>query len=142
MAKQLDPIPFTLDAPGTYVFTGPQSTLGHRLNRFALSLKQPENRAAFLADEDAYVARHGLTEAEAALVRARDWTGLLRAGGHLQAILKLAATTGQGLWHIGAHNAGVDVPTLMQACPRRVSHVAPEAQSADDGTHAAGAERD
>lgn len=121
MSGTLGPIEFHLDAPGTFVFTGPQSTRGYRLNAFALSLKQPENRARFLADEDAYLARYGLPEEEAALVRARDWTGLLRAGGHLQAILKLAATTGQGLWHIGAHNSGVDVDTLVSACPRRVA---------------------
>lgn len=118
----LDPISFDLEAPGTYVFTGPQSTRGYRLNSFALSLKRPENRAEFLADEAGYLARHGLSNAEAALVRARDWTGLLQAGGHLQAILKLAATTGHNLWHIGAHNSGVDVETLLAACPRRVAH--------------------
>ena len=119
---RLGPVAFDLQAPGTYVFTGPQSTRGYRLNRFGLSLKEAGNRAAFLADEAGYMARYALTEAEAALVRERHWTGLLEAGGHLQAVLKLAATTGQTLWHIGAHNAGVDVETLLAACPRRVDH--------------------
>lgn len=117
------PITFDLDEPGTFVFSGPVSTRGLRLNRFALSLKRPENRAAFLADEAAYIARSGLSEDETRLVRERDWTGLLRAGGHLQAILKLAATVGQSLWHIGAHNAGVDAATMMSLCPRRVSQL-------------------
>jgi protocatechuate 4,5-dioxygenase alpha chain len=122
MGDSLAPIAFNLDPPGTFVFTGPQSTRGYRLNKFALSLKRPENRAAFLADETAYAATYGLGDEEAALVRARDWTGLLQAGGHLQAILKLAATTGQGLWHIGGHNSGVSVEALIAACPRRVAH--------------------
>jgi len=116
----LPPIAFDLDAPGTFVYSGPMSTAGYRLNRFALSLRSEANRAAFLADEPAYLAGFGLTEAEVALVRARDWTGLLQAGGHLQAVLKLAATVGQNLWHIGAHNAGVAVEDLMAACPRHV----------------------
>jgi len=34
--------------------------------------------------------------------------------------LKIAATVGQNLWHIGAHNAGVPVGDLVEACPRRV----------------------
>nr|WP_246331775.1 hypothetical protein [Sphingomonas chungangi] len=91
-----------------------------RLNRFALSLKQPSNRATFLADPDAFMNRWDLTERERSLVEARDWTGLLAAGGHLQAILKLAATLGLNLYHIGAHNCGVDAHQMMHACPRRV----------------------
>ena len=112
---------FDLEPPGTYLYTGPDSTRGRRLNRFALSLRSPDNRAAFLADEGAYVKRFGLTDAETALVAGRDWTGLIRAGGHLQAVLKLAATLGLNLYHVGAHNAGTDFETLYAACPRRVA---------------------
>jgi protocatechuate 4,5-dioxygenase alpha chain len=112
---------FDLEPPGTYLYTGQMSSRGYRLNNFALGLKDPSNRAAFLADEDAYVRRHGLTDAEMALVRARDWTGLLRAGGHLQAVLKLAATLGLDLYHVGAHNIGTDHQTLYAACPRKVA---------------------
>jgi protocatechuate 4,5-dioxygenase alpha chain len=66
------------------------------------------------------MTRFALTGAEQALVRARDWTGLLKAGGHLQAVLKIAATVGQNLWHIGAHNADLAVEDMIAACPRRV----------------------
>ena len=52
---------------------------------------------------------------------ARDWTGLLKAGGHLHAMLKLAATLGEDLWSIGAHNAGCTREELIAATPRRVS---------------------
>jgi hypothetical protein len=43
------------------------------------------------------------------------------AGGHLQAMLKLAATVGQDLWSIGAHNARCGRDELIAACPRTVS---------------------
>ena len=112
---------FDLEPPGTYLYTGPSSTMGYRLNRFALSLKSPDNRRAFVADEAAYVKRFELSDAEAALVKARDWSGLIQAGGHLQAMLKLAAALGLNLYHVGAHNAGTDVDTLYAACPRRVT---------------------
>ena len=118
---KLPPPPFNLDPPGTYIFTGPVSTRGWPLNRFCLSLKKPQNREAFLKDEATYVAQYGLSDKEIDLIARRDWTGLLEAGGHLQAILKLAATVGLNLYHIGAHNLGVDVDTLYDACPRIVS---------------------
>jgi protocatechuate 4,5-dioxygenase alpha chain len=119
----LPPPGFDLDPPGTYLYSGPLSTRGFRLNRFALSLTKAANRAQFLSDEDAYMAAFDLTEQECALVRARDWTGLLQAGGHLQAMLKLAATLGLNLYHIGAHNIGADAASLYAACPRRVSTI-------------------
>ncbi len=111
---------FDLEPPGTYLYTGPASTQGYRLNRFCLSLRSPENRRAFLGEEAAYVARFELTPQEAALVAARDWTGLLTAGGHLQAVLKLAATLGLNLYHVGGHNLGIDAEAMEAACPRRV----------------------
>ena len=112
---------FDLEPPGTYLFDGARSTRGFLFNRFALSLKQPRNRERFLQDEAAYASSFGLTPEEKTLIAQRDWTGMLRAGGHLQAILKLAATVGQNLYHIGAHNCGVDVDAMQAACPRRVS---------------------
>ena len=45
---------------------------------------------------------------------------IFKAGGHLQAILKIAATVGQNLWYIGAHNAGVPMEEMLEACPRKV----------------------
>ena len=110
----------SLEPPSSFVYTGPMSTRGRNIKRFSLSLKQPENRKSFLADPDAYMTRFNLSDTEKALVRARDWSGLLAAGGHLQAILKIAATLGQNLWHIGAHNAEIPVDEMIAACPRRV----------------------
>ena len=109
---------FNLDEPGTFVYTGALSTKGFRLNRFVLSLKGPENRSVFAADPRGYMRGFDLSDEEMTLVEARDWTGLLRAGGHLQAILKLAAAVGQDLWAIGAHNAGMSVEEIIEACPR------------------------
>lgn len=110
----------SLEPPASFVYTGPMSTCGRNINRFSLSLKLPENRKAFLADPNAYMTRFDLSKAEKDLVLARDWTGLLKAGGHLQAILKIAAAVGENLWHIGAHNADLAVADMIAACPRRV----------------------
>jgi protocatechuate 4,5-dioxygenase alpha chain len=119
---------FDLDWPGTLVYSSELALRGHKLNRFALSLRSPACRQAFLADEGSYMQNCGVTPQVQAMVVDRDWTGLLRAGGHLQAILKIAATVGQHLWHIGAHNAGTNAETMRAACPRRVSGLPPGAR--------------
>ncbi len=116
------PLPaFDLDEPGTIEFTAERALRGQALNRFALSLRSPARRAEFLSQELALMLGAGLSAAEIRLVQERDWTGMLLAGGHLQAILKLAATVGQDLWDIGAHNAGCERAALIDACPRTVS---------------------
>jgi len=117
---QLDAPPTDLDEPGTIGFTPRRALAGASLNRFALSLRSESNRAAFLADEEAYLARYGVPAEQRDLVARRDWTALLLAGGHLQAILKLAAASGGTLLDIGAHNVGCDRGVLATACPRLI----------------------
>jgi protocatechuate 4,5-dioxygenase, alpha chain len=128
LSRDLGNPSFDLDWPGTLIYSSELALRGHNLNRFALSLRSPDCREAFLADERRYMQSCGLSAHEQAIVVDRDWTGLLRAGGHLQAILKIAATVGQHLWHIGAHNAGTDAETMRAACPRRVSRLPPGAR--------------
>lgn len=120
-AGELAPPALDLSEPGTIEFTAERALAGRNLNRFALSLRSPAKRAEFLADELEFMLRAGLSAVEIALVQERDWTGLLLAGGHLQAIVKLAATVGQDLWAIGAHNAGCNREAMIAACPRRVN---------------------
>lgn len=110
----------SLEPPHTYLYTGPMSTAGERINRFALSLKSPANRAVFREDPATYLAEYRLTGKETDLVWRRDWTGLLEAGGHLQAVLKIAATLGESLWHIGAHCTQMELESIKALCPRRV----------------------
>ena len=123
-------IALDLEPPGTFIYTAEMALQGQRLNKCALSLKDAANREAFQADPDAYMQRFGLDEAERALVQARDWTGLLRAGGHLQAMLFFAAVAGETLWHIGSHNAGMEVAEMVQLCPRRVTGLPPSLAAA------------
>lgn len=114
-------IPLDLTPPGTYLYTGAASSRGYLLTKFGLSLRRPENREVFLQDERAYMSDFGLSEQEIGWVLDRDWTALIAAGGHLQSMLKVAATVGQNLWHIGAHNADMTADELMAICPRRIS---------------------
>ena len=118
-------IALDLRAPGTTVYTAELALKGQRLNRCALSLRLPANRDAYAADPEAYLRAAGLTSKEGALVQAKDWTGLLQAGCHLQTMLFFAAVSGETLWHIGSHHAGMEVAEMMQLCPRRVVGLPP-----------------
>ena len=92
--------------PNTHVYDLARSRMGARLNRFAFTLTQAANRAAFKADEDAYMDRCGLSADEKALVRARDFAGLIEAGVNIYFMLKIGISTGNGLYHMGAQMRG------------------------------------
>lgn len=112
---------FQLGEPGTFIFTVDDARRGLELNRFAASLRDAAKRAEFAADERGVMERAGLDAAVIELVLARDWTALMRAGGHLQVLLLIAHAVGQTLWDLGAHNVGCRPGELIEACPRTVT---------------------
>jgi protocatechuate 4,5-dioxygenase alpha chain len=103
--------------PGTTVFTGSRSQQGYRINKLAMSLTEPANRAAFKADERGYMNKYGLTEAEAGLIERRDWAALIEAGGNIYLLLKIAGTVGQNLLQMGAQMRGETLDAFMQTRP-------------------------
>jgi protocatechuate 4,5-dioxygenase alpha chain len=93
--------------PGTYVFDHHRSRVGYELNRLAHSLTNPTNREAFQKDEEGYMDRYKLSEAQRQAIRARDWLALTKEhGGNIYYIYKLGAATGTGLYHMGAQMRG------------------------------------
>jgi protocatechuate 4,5-dioxygenase, alpha chain len=70
------------------------------------SLCDPKNRDAFKADEEAYMARFSLTEAEKSLVRKRDFQALIEGGLNIYLMLKLGSVTGNSLYRMGAQMRG------------------------------------
>ena len=98
---------------GTSVFTGERSAMGYRLNRFAATLTQPENRRRFLADERAYMAEHGLADEDVRAVLARDWAAMVGRGGNVYVLLKIAATVGHSLLQMGAQMRGESLEAFM-----------------------------
>jgi protocatechuate 4,5-dioxygenase alpha chain len=92
------------DAPiaGTTIFTGQRSQRGYRINKLAMSLTDPANRAAFKEGERGYMRRHGLDDHAMALIGRRDWSGLIAAGGNVYLLIKIAGAVGQNLLQMGA----------------------------------------
>lgn len=103
--------------PDITVFTGERSRQGYRINKLSSSLTDPANREAFLADEDAYCRRYGLTDHERQLIADRDWNGIVAAGGNIYLFIKIAATIGSNLVAIGAQMRGESVEEFMATRP-------------------------
>ena len=91
----------------TRVFGGAESRRGYRINKLAMSLAAADNREAFAADEEGYMARYGLDDAERQAIRERDWRRIMdELGGNIYMVIKIGAVTGHGLYQIGAHQRG------------------------------------
>jgi protocatechuate 4,5-dioxygenase alpha chain len=115
--------PTDLSEPGTFLFSTREAVTGRRLNRFASSLRTPSRRADFAAAEERTMREAGLDENQIAMVLARDWSALIRAGGHVQVLTFIAAAVGQTLWDLGADQVGCSRNELIAACPRPVGGV-------------------
>jgi len=92
---------------GTTLFDGQQARKGYALNRMCFSFNTAESREAFRRDEEGYMRRYGLDEAQARAVRARDVLGLLAAGGNVYYLAKLAGILGLDVQDLGAAQTGM-----------------------------------
>lgn len=95
------------DIPGTYVFDAERSRNGYHLNMFCMSLNQEAGRAAFRADESAYLDRYPMTPAQKQSILRRDWNEMLRLGGNIYYTAKLAAADGIVFQDLAAAMTGV-----------------------------------
>ena len=94
---------------GTYLFDGPRSRRGYALSKMCASLARRENRETFSADERGYCRRHGLDQRTTELVLARDWLELIRAGGNIYYLFKLAAVDHLSMQRMGAQQNGTSI---------------------------------
>lgn len=100
--------------PGTSIFDGEAAARGYALNAMCYSFNNAENRAAFLADEDAYCAEFGLTPAQREAVRARNVLQMIDAGGNVYYLAKLAGIFGLNVQDLGAQQTGKTVEEFKQ----------------------------
>ena len=95
--------------PGTALFDGDLAACGFALNAMCYSFNDSANRAAFVADEQAYCDRFGLTGPQRAAVAARDVPAMLAAGGNVYYLAKLAGILGLNVQDLGALQTGRSV---------------------------------
>ena len=94
------------DIPGTYVFNGRRSANGYPLNRMCMSFNSAANREAFVRDPEAYFEQYGLSEEQRQAVRDRDVLRLIKLGGNIYYLAKLAGIYGLNVQDVGAQQTG------------------------------------
>lgn len=82
------------DIPGTRVFTAARARQGYHLNQFAMSLKSPENRERWKADEQTYLDEWQLSDTQKQAVLARDYNKCIELGGNIYFLSKIFSTDG------------------------------------------------
>jgi protocatechuate 4,5-dioxygenase, alpha chain len=95
------------DIPGTVVFDATQSRLGYHLNMFCMSLMKAENRAAFKADERAFLERFPMTAEQRQAVLDRDYNRMIALGGNIYFLAKIGATDGFSFQNLASKMTGV-----------------------------------
>jgi protocatechuate 4,5-dioxygenase, alpha chain len=97
------------DIPGTTIFTIEKAQQGYELNQFCMSLRKPENREEFLADQRAYVDKFPMTEEQKQAVLDRDFQRMLDLGGNVYFLSKIFAS--DGLSYVQAVSTMTDMNT-------------------------------
>jgi len=106
------------DIPGTVVFDATQSRLGYHLNMFCMSLMKADSRAAFKADERAYLRKFAMSEAQRDAVIARDYNRMIGLGGNIYFLAKIGATDGNSFQNLASKMTGMtedDYKAMMVA---------------------------
>lgn len=93
--------------PGTTLFDGEQARKGYALNKMCYSFNAAANRQAFVADEDGYCARYGLSEPQREAIRSRNVLQLIAAGGNVYYLAKFAGILGLDVQDLGAQQTGM-----------------------------------
>jgi protocatechuate 4,5-dioxygenase alpha chain len=95
------------DIPGTTVFDAQRSRQGYWLNQFCMSLMKADNRAAFKADESAYLDRFPMSPEQKQSVLDRDWNRMIELGGNIYFTSKIGATDGKSFQQLAAEMTGM-----------------------------------
>jgi protocatechuate 4,5-dioxygenase, alpha chain len=97
------------DIPGTTIFDGAEAQKGLALNRMCYSFNSADNRAAFLKDEESYCRKFGLNAQQREAVKDRNVLAMIKAGGNVYYLAKLAGIFGLNVQDIGAQQTGMTV---------------------------------
>ena len=98
----------------TYVFELEMSEKGRRINDLAESLNLQENRDKFKEDSDAFMNQFSLTQEEKDLIKNNDWLNLVKAGGNIYNVVRIAALYDVGLYPLGAQQLGLSYEEFLE----------------------------
>ncbi|MDA0240749.1 MAG: protocatechuate 3,4-dioxygenase, partial [Proteobacteria bacterium] len=72
-----------------------------------------ENRGKFKSDVETYMDRYGLSENERRLIQEQDWLNLVKSGGNVYNVIRIAAQFGIGLYPMGAQQLGLSYEEFL-----------------------------
>ncbi len=102
------------DIPGTTVFDAERARRGYHLNMFCMSLMKAENRAAFKADQAAFLQRFPMSPEQREAVLQRDWNRMIELGGNIYYLAKLFSTDGKSFQFTAAQMTGMSQEQYAQ----------------------------
>ena len=106
--------------PTYHVFTGERCRDAYDFVKFLISMTNPSAREAFATDPEATMRAAGLTATEQALIRRRDWQGMVEHGASIYAMTKAAGALGATLADIGAAMRGESLEAFLAGRPYRL----------------------
>ena len=92
--------------PGTTIFDGKMAMKGYALNKMCYDFNKASNRDGFRGDEEGWMEKYGLDDAQKAAIRARDVLGLIDAGGNIYYLAKFAGIFGLSVQDVGGLQTG------------------------------------
>jgi protocatechuate 4,5-dioxygenase alpha chain len=95
------------DIPGTTLFDAQRARQGYHVNQFCMSLMKADNRAEFKADEDKYLRKWPMTDAQREAILKRDWGRMIELGGNIYYLSKLFSTDGKSFQFVAATMTGL-----------------------------------
>lgn len=97
---------YHIDIPGTTIFDGHQAMKGYALNKMCYDFNKAENREAFKADEEGWMDKYGLTEAQKDAIRSRNILQMIEEGGNIYYLAKLAGIFKLSVQDVGGLQTG------------------------------------
>ena len=102
------------DIPGTTIFDADQARRGYHLNMFCMSLMQSANRAAFKANERAYLDDWPMSEDQKLAILARDYNRMIALGGNIYYLAKIFSSDGKSFQFAAALMTGMTQEAYAQ----------------------------
>ncbi len=95
------------DVPGTTLFDAQRARQGYHVNQFCMSLMKAENRDEFRANEDKYLRKWPMTDAQRQAILERNWGRMIELGGNIYYLSKLFSTDGKSFQYVAATMTGL-----------------------------------
>ncbi|MEP4699617.1 MAG: protocatechuate 4,5-dioxygenase subunit alpha [Parasphingorhabdus sp.] len=92
--------------PGTTIFDGKMAMKGYALNKMCYAFNRQDNREAFVADEEGFMTKYDLNEAQKQAVRDRNILGMIEEGGNIYYLAKFAGIFKLSVQDVGGMQTG------------------------------------